>query len=208
MSSKKDYEHYLEQDESNWSEYFNNLNKYWKCMTADICDDMKEYLYDYEGTTEKLADMTDDPEAMDLLVASGKMRTIALLSEKTLKAIGRCIDATATLFNKDDTYSDTNTTIRIGDHLCVKKGTKEYHAIYIGGKNAIMYTKDIDSTPQVKKIPIAVFTQFGKAKIISDEFDVIAIHSPEAIVKRALSRLGENSFRNSESFVQWCRCGE
>ena len=208
MSISKDYEHYLEQEDTSWSEFFSNLSKYWKGMTADVCDDMKEYLYDYEGVTNKLADMTDDPEAMDLLVASGQARTLALLSEKTLKAIGRCIDATATLFNKDNTSSNAPVTIRTGDHLCVKKGGKEYHAVYIGGKNAVMYTKGIDAVPQVKKIPVAALSQLGKANVIPSEFDILAEHSSEDIVHRALSRLGENNFRNSESFVQWCRCGE
>ena len=37
--------------------------------------------------------------------------------------------------------------------------------------------------------------------------DSAAKYTPEKIVERALSRLGEDEFRSSESFVRWCRSG-
>lgn len=203
---KKDYERYLEQDTENWSEFFGNMSKYWKCLTADVCGDMKDFLYDYESLTKSCAGLADDPEVMDAIVAAGRARTIAIVSEKAMKAIGSCIDATAVVFgNKTDTTE--NVTIKIGDHIYAKKGSKTYHAIYAGNKNVIYYNKGIERNPCVKEIPFEEFSQYGKVRIIPEDEDIAAEHKAATIVQRALSKLGEDDFRNSESFVQWCRCG-
>lgn len=43
--------------------------------------------------------------------------------------------------------------------------------------------------------------------VMPSDVDSAAKYSPEQIVERAKSRLGEDEFRNSESFVRWCRSG-
>lgn len=203
---KKDYEYYLEQDTDNWREFFGNMSKYWKCFTADVCGGMKDFLYDYESLAEGCAELADNPEVMDAMVAAGRARTIAIASEKAMKAIGSCIDATAAVFgNKPD--SAENATFRIGDHMYAKKGSKTYHAIYAGSKSVIYYSKGADRNPSVKKISFEEFSQYGRVRIIPEDEDIVAEHTAAAIVQRALSRLGEDDFRNGESFVQWCRCG-
>ena len=37
--------------------------------------------------------------------------------------------------------------------------------------------------------------------------NITAKYTPEKIVERAMSRLEEDEFRSSESFVRWCRSG-
>lgn len=99
-AEKKDYELYLEQDEETWGEFFDNMRKYWKGVTADIRNDMKGVLDDYDELAADFAECADDPEIMDMAVTAGRVRTVALASEKAMNVIGKCLDATAANFGK------------------------------------------------------------------------------------------------------------
>ena len=98
---KKDYERYLEQDEETWGEFFHNMSLYWKGLMADVRGDIDETLADINEATADLADYTDDPEMMELAVTAGRVRTLARVSEKAMSAIGKCLNATSAIFNKD-----------------------------------------------------------------------------------------------------------
>ena len=98
---KKDYERYLEEDTETWGEFFSNMKKYWNGLMADVKGDIAESLADLDEATSDLADYTDDPEMMDIAVTAGRVRTLARVSEGAMNAIGKCLNATAAIFNKD-----------------------------------------------------------------------------------------------------------
>ncbi|MBQ8781635.1 MAG: lecithin retinol acyltransferase family protein [Oscillospiraceae bacterium] len=191
----------------NWEDYFNHLSKDWRKFTAEICGDMKEYLYDYDSLTARFAESTDNPEIMDLAVNAGRMRMLAIVSEKSIHSIGHCLDAAAALFSKNKSGTAENTVFRIGDHVCIKKGIKSIHAIYVGSRKIVYFPSSHVPQSRVKIIPFNDFAQGGRVVIISKDEDICTDYTPSEIAERALSRIGDNDFRNSESFVQWCRCG-
>ena len=203
---KKDYERYLEEDTETWGEFFGNMKKYWKGFMADMREDMEETFAGLDEATSDLADYTDDPEMMDIAVTAGRVKTLAQVSESAMNAIGNCLDAASSIFNKDSEPAE-KVSFKRGDHLYIRKGLKTYHAIYVGDRNIVYYSKGIDMEPQVKKLPFGNFAKKGKVMLVPQDEDISPKYTSEVIVKRALSRLGEDEFRNSESFVQWCRCG-
>ena len=203
---KKDYERYLEEDTETWGEFFSNMKKYWKGFMADMRGDIEETFAELDETTSDLADYTDDPEIMNTAVAAGRLKTLAQVSESAMNAIGNCLDAASSIFNKDS-QSAEKPAFKRGDHLYIRNGLKTYHAIYAGDRNVVYYSKGIDMEPQVRKIPFGNFAKKGRVMLVPKDEDVSPRYTAEEIVQRAMSRLGEDEFRNSESFVYWCRCG-
>ncbi len=102
MSSNKDYEKYLQQDEKTIGEFFSNMSKYWHGFMDEIREDMKIALDDkeYNSMAADVAEMSDDPEMLELAANMGKMRLIAKASDKAIGAIGKCLDGAAALFNR------------------------------------------------------------------------------------------------------------
>ena len=191
----------------NWEDYFNNLSKDWRKFTAEICGEMKEYLYDYDSLTSKFAENTDDPEIMELAVNAGRLRTLALISEKSIHSIGHCLDGAAALFSKNKSSVPETMVFKIGDHICIRKGIKSCHAIYTGAKKVVYLPYVFGSESKVTIVSFNDFAQGGRVVIIPEDEDIKSDYMPSEIAERALSRLGDTGFRNSESFVQWCRCG-
>ena len=98
---KKDYELYLEEDTETWGEFFGNMKKFWNGFMADMREDMNKTFADLDEATSDLADYTDDPEIMDIAVTAGRVKTLARISEGAMNVIGKCLNATAAIFNKD-----------------------------------------------------------------------------------------------------------
>lgn len=102
MSSNKDYEKYLQQDEKTIGEFFSNMSKYWHGFMDEVHEDMKLALDDkeYNNMAADIAEMSDDPEMLELAADMSKIRFIAKASDKAICAIGKCLDGAAALFNK------------------------------------------------------------------------------------------------------------
>lgn len=102
MSGNNDYEKYLQQDEKTIGEFFSNMSKYWHGFIDEVHEDMKFALDDkeYNSMASDIAEMSDDPEMLELAADLSKMRFIAKASDKAICAIGKCLDGAAALFNR------------------------------------------------------------------------------------------------------------
>ncbi len=99
MSSNKDYEKYLQQDEKSWGEFFSNLSKYWHGVIEECSEDM-DCVLDDDEYRKTLAELNEYPETACYTSDMKKIRMIAKASDKAMKTIGKCLDGTAALFNK------------------------------------------------------------------------------------------------------------
>lgn len=92
----------------------------------------------------------------------------------------------------------------IGDHIYVIKPNYVHHGIYIGDGFAVHF---LLST--VKKESLVDFARSSKIYVSND---TKACFSGEQIVARAMSKLGQSSYKlfanDCEHFVKWCRTGE
>lgn len=55
---------------------------------------------EYNSVVSDIAEMSDDPEMLELAADLSKMRFIAKASDKAICAIGKCLDGAAALFNR------------------------------------------------------------------------------------------------------------
>ena len=90
-----------------------------------------------------------------------------------------------------------------GAHIAVDKGVYSHHAIYDGTWDVIEFDDG-----EVQCNTIENFANGSKIYQIHDQ----ARYSPDEIVERAYSRLGESGysilFNNCEHFANWCRYGD
>jgi hypothetical protein len=96
--------------------------------------------------------------------------------------------------------------LKKGDHLVSDRGLYTHHGIYIGDNKVIHYSglsDDIESGP----IEIVDLEEFHKGNGYYVESHSNKKYSSEEIVRRAKSRLGEDSYsvtgNNCEHFVNW-----
>ena len=104
------------------------------------------------------------------------------------------------------------THFAIGSHLKVARLGYSHHGVYLGNGMVIHYAslcEGLKSAP-VEVTTLAVFQ--GKAKKVEVvSYAGIKCFSPDQIIKRAMSRLGENKYHlitnNCEHFASWCITG-
>lgn len=202
----KNYDHYLDDEHEGAGGFLINMRNYWRGFANDMYSGMDCMIDDYHELTDGLEDMTDNREIMDMAVEAGRMRTLALVSESAIGAIGNCLEAAASMFDKESKAAE-NISFKVGDHLYIRKGLKGYHGIYAGNRTVVFFSKGYDMQPAVRTITFALFAKKGRVVVMPSDTDSAAKYTPEKIVERALSRLGEDEFRSSESFVRWCRSG-
>ncbi|WP_159991987.1 lecithin retinol acyltransferase family protein [Pelistega ratti] len=102
--------------------------------------------------------------------------------------------------------------MEIGSHLISSRGLYTHHGIYIGNGQVIHYSGLADGVHQQKgsvcQVSLEEFEQGNKSYIQNHT----GAMSPDMIVQRAKSRLGEKNyhvvFNNCEHFVNWCIEGE
>lgn len=101
MSDNNDYEKYLQQDEKSWGEFFSNMSKYWHGAMADVRKDISCATND-EEYNKLLANLESNPENAKYAEDLKKTRAIAKAVDKSMSAIGKCIDGASALFGKKE----------------------------------------------------------------------------------------------------------
>ena len=100
-----------------------------------------------------------------------------------------------------------------GDHIKVFRGIHSHHGIYLGGGRVIHYTGEVwekitgERDFSVRCDSLATFRGSGTVKVVTHKNP----ESPEIVVKRAESRLGETRYslalNNCEHFATKCVTG-
>lgn len=133
-------------------------------------------------------------------------------ADNALESVGNVCDA---LFSHNQThdsgcpfetplehYLDNTGEFSKGDHIYVYRIGYSHHGIYDGAGNVYEYQDGI-----VKINDLDTFSKGSQVYV----YDEKAIYSPNEIVARAQSRLGENEYNliynNCQNFATWCRCG-
>lgn len=103
----------------------------------------------------------------------------------------------------------------IGSHILVQRSAYTHHGIYIGDDKVIHYSgfHTIGNKGAISLTTLKSFCDGGKPEIYPFSSTLRGkLHSPDSVVERAKSRLGENSynliFNNCEHFCNWCTHGD
>ncbi|MFL6603526.1 MAG: lecithin retinol acyltransferase family protein [Steroidobacteraceae bacterium] len=98
-----------------------------------------------------------------------------------------------------------------GAHLVTPRRGYVHHGIYVGGGQVVQYTglaRGLRAGP-VEKVSLAEFSR-GRSVSVQDEVSVF--FDRQEVVRRALSRIGEDCYHvltnNCEHFCEWCLRGE
>jgi hypothetical protein len=98
----------------------------------------------------------------------------------------------------------------IGVHLMTLRRGYSHHGVYVGGGRIVHYSglSVFWQCGPVEEVALARFANGRPVRIVEHPE---ACYSPEEIVRRARSRLGENDYRlltnNCEHFCNWCLSG-
>lgn len=108
----------------------------------------------------------------------------------------------------------TNAQFAIGSHLKVARSGYTHHGIYIGNGQVIHYEGFCEAFKYAPITCVSLLEFQGVAKqiqLVSYHRDEL-LYSPDEIVQRAKSRLGENRYsllnNNCEHFASWCITGK
>jgi hypothetical protein len=98
----------------------------------------------------------------------------------------------------------------LGAHLMTWRFGYTHHGVYTGHGRVVHYSglSGFWQCGPVEEVALSGFAAGREVRIIERPG---AAYSPEEIVRRARSRLGEDDYRvlsnNCEHFCNWCRCG-
>jgi len=98
----------------------------------------------------------------------------------------------------------------LGAHLTTSRRGYTHHGMYVGHGRVVHYSglSGFWQCGPVEEVPLSRFA-FGRSVRIVDHDR--SAYSPEEIVRRARSRIGENDYRlltnNCEHFCNWCLNG-
>lgn len=142
---------------------------------------------------------TDGPEYIESGVAEGHCKTLMAVVNGAMGLMGKCINDSVSAYESEESGKKIKGDFRKGDHLLAGK---KYHGLYVGNGKVVIYSKGYDLFPEIKVVTLEYFAKKGTVRVISGN----AVYSPDAAVKRALSKLGSGEFSGSEEFVNWCVC--
>jgi hypothetical protein len=98
----------------------------------------------------------------------------------------------------------------LGAHLTTSRRGYTHHGVYVGAGRVVHYSgfSAFWQCGPVEEVPVSRFCAGREARVVDHPRSVF---SPEEIVRRARSRLGENDYRlftnNCEHFCNWCLNG-
>lgn len=98
-----------------------------------------------------------------------------------------------------------------GAHLTTTRRGYSHHGVYVGSGRVVHYAGLSGGLWQCGPVEEVSLPRFGRGNAIRIVEHVATAFSPEEIVRRARSRLGENAYRlltnNCEHFCNWCVSG-
>lgn len=98
----------------------------------------------------------------------------------------------------------------LGGHLATSRRGYSHHGVYIGRGRVVHYS-GLSGFWQCGPVEEVSLRQFAHGRPVRIVDHLEPLYSPEEIVRRARSRLGENDYRlltnNCEHFCNWCRSG-
>jgi hypothetical protein len=99
----------------------------------------------------------------------------------------------------------------LGAHLITKRHGYSHHGIYVGAGRVVHYAGLSGGLWHCGPVEEVSLSRFGGGSAIGTVEYTTVTYSPEEIVRRARSRLGENDYRlltnNCEHFCNWCVSG-
>lgn len=102
------------------------------------------------------------------------------------------------------------TQLVVGSHIVTQRRTYRHHGIYVGAGKVVHYAGFAHGLHRgpVQEVTLDEFASGQAVRVLA----CAAAFDPCEIVRRARSRLGENSYRvvtnNCEHFCEWCVRGE
>lgn len=163
-------------------------------------DTMEELEYELEELANEQNEGGVSDDEIENAVAAENHKMASAVMKTAVQAVGKCINDTVAAYDGGDDFKGED-TFRKGDHLYISAGAKSYHSVYVGCGKVVYYSKGYDFFPEIKIVPLGFFAKKGKVLVDSSPE---AKFTPDVVVRRAMSRLGDNDFKNSESFVKWC----
>ncbi|PLP99476.1 lecithin retinol acyltransferase family protein [Cupriavidus pauculus] len=101
-------------------------------------------------------------------------------------------------------------TIEVGSHLVSERDGYTHHGIYVGNEQVIHYG-GFDGGLKRRPVESISLRAFAAGAGVSIHAEPDAVYAGHAVVARARSRLGEDSYRlltnNCEHFCAWCVSG-
>ena len=98
----------------------------------------------------------------------------------------------------------------IGAHLTTSRRGYTHHGVY-AGRGRVVHCSGLSEIWQCGPVEEVSLSQFAGGREVRSVEHPSSAYSPEEIVRRARSRLGENDYRlltnNCEHFCNWCRNG-
>jgi hypothetical protein len=98
----------------------------------------------------------------------------------------------------------------LGAHLTTSRRGYDHHGVYVGRGRVVHYSglSGFWQCGPVEEVPLSRFVNGHPVRLVDH---VESRYSPDEIVRRARSRLGENDYRlltnNCEHFCNWCLSG-
>jgi hypothetical protein len=98
----------------------------------------------------------------------------------------------------------------LGAHLTTSRRGYTHHGMYVGHGRVVHYSglSGFWQCGPVEEVSLSRFAGGRRVQIVDHDRPP---YSPEEIVRRARSRIGENDYRllsnNCEHFCNWCLCG-
>lgn len=156
--------------------------------------------YELEAVVNEQDEFGVSNDEIENAVAAENHKMALAVTKTALQTVGKCINDTIAAYDGGDDFKGED-TFQKGDHLYISAGVKSYHAIYVGCGKVVYYSKGYDFFPEIKIVPLGFFAKKGKVLV---DMSPKANFTPDDVVRRAMSRLGDNDFKNSENFVKWC----
>jgi len=98
----------------------------------------------------------------------------------------------------------------LGAHLTSSRRAYIHHGVYVGHGRVVHYS-GMSGFWQCGPVEEVSLSQFGVGRPVQIVDHDRSLYSPEEIVRRARSRIGENDYRlltnNCEHFCNWCLRG-
>jgi hypothetical protein len=104
-----------------------------------------------------------------------------------------------------------NADVQPGSHLITSRRRYYHHGIYLGGRRVVHYA-GFHKGFQVGPVEVLALDCFAGGQPVWVDDAPMSQFDAEEVIRRALSRLGENHYRlltnNCEHFCNWCLYGK